>query len=143
MKSAAARTIPVSAGRALGRGAHAVGGVLYDAIETGVKEVVDLRAARALTGRHNWQNAAAAYAAARAVGIEPDAIAKALLSFPGLEHRMEEVARVGEVGSSTTPKPPTPRRRAKRSPPLRMSIGSPEAERRAVRSPSSPRSCRG
>jgi len=34
-----------------------------------VVEVADLLRARSLPGRHNWQNAAAAYAAARAMGV--------------------------------------------------------------------------
>jgi UDP-N-acetylmuramoylalanine--D-glutamate ligase len=57
----------------------------------------DLTRARALTGRHNWQNAAAAYAAAVALGVSPQDAATALMSFPGLAHRMEEVARIGRV----------------------------------------------
>ncbi len=61
------------------------------------REVADLTRARSLPGRHNGQNAAAAYAAVRALGIsEADAVA-GLMSFPGLAHRMEEVARIGRV----------------------------------------------
>ncbi|MFV0472674.1 MAG: UDP-N-acetylmuramoyl-L-alanine--D-glutamate ligase, partial [Pikeienuella sp.] len=55
----------------------------------------DMREAPALQGRHNHQNACAAWAAARALGLGPKAIAAALTSFPGLPHRME---RVGEAG---------------------------------------------
>ena len=66
------RTIwPFSAKKAIGRGVYALGGVLYDATDGPARELVDLKAARSLPGRHNWQNAAAAYAAgrgARAVG---------------------------------------------------------------------------
>jgi UDP-N-acetylmuramoylalanine--D-glutamate ligase len=66
------RTIwPISAGRAMGRGVYALQGVLYDATGERVVEVADLLRARSLPGRHNWQNAAAAYAAARAIGIPP------------------------------------------------------------------------
>ncbi len=53
---------------------------------------IDLREAPALPGRHNWQNAAAAYAVARASGIGPRQIAEGMRSFPGLPHRMERVA---------------------------------------------------
>ncbi len=91
------RVAPISANRALSRGVHAVGGVLYDAIDGRVEEVVDLKRALALPGRHNWQNAAAAYAAARLLGLAPKKIAEGLVSFPGLPHRMEEVARAGAV----------------------------------------------
>lgn len=91
------RVIPVSASRALASGVHAVGGVLYDAIDGRLEEIVDLRLAPCLVGRHNWQNAAAAYAAARALGLDPRRIAQALLTFTGLAHRLEEVARAGPV----------------------------------------------
>ena len=53
--------------------------------------------ARALRGAHNGQNAAFAYAAARALGVERERIARAFATFPGLAHRMEEVGRLGRV----------------------------------------------
>ena len=40
---------------------------------------------------HNRENAAAATAAARAAGIDDDAIAEALRTFPGVPHRLELV----------------------------------------------------
>jgi len=57
----------------------------------------DLTHARTLRGAHNGQNAAFAYAAARALGVERDRIARAFRTFPGLAHRMEEVGRLGRV----------------------------------------------
>ncbi|MGB3738952.1 MAG: UDP-N-acetylmuramoyl-L-alanine--D-glutamate ligase [Pontixanthobacter sp.] len=51
----------------------------------------------ALQGPHNRQNAAAAIAAARALGIAEPAIDAALRSFPGLPHRMEIVGKTGGV----------------------------------------------
>jgi len=59
--------------------------------------VADLSAARSLPGRHNAQNAAFAYAAARALGVSHDAAVVGLLTFPGLAHRMEAVGRLGTV----------------------------------------------
>jgi UDP-N-acetylmuramoylalanine--D-glutamate ligase len=59
--------------------------------------IADLRLARSLPGRHNAQNAAFAYAAARAVGVPHDAAVEGLMTFPGLAHRMEEVGRLGKV----------------------------------------------
>jgi UDP-N-acetylmuramoylalanine--D-glutamate ligase len=44
-----------------------------------------------IPGDHNRENAAAATAAARAAGIEEDAIAEALRTFPGVAHRLELV----------------------------------------------------
>ncbi|MBW8815377.1 MAG: UDP-N-acetylmuramoyl-L-alanine--D-glutamate ligase [Caulobacterales bacterium] len=89
--------VPVSASKAMGRGVYALDGLLYDATGERAAEVADLKRARSLPGRHNWQNAAAAYAAAKGLGVAPDQIARALLSFPGLAHRMETVGVVGKV----------------------------------------------
>jgi UDP-N-acetylmuramoylalanine--D-glutamate ligase len=50
-----------------------------------------------IPGAHNRENAAAATAAARAVGVPDGAIAAALVSFAGVEHRIEEVATLGGV----------------------------------------------
>ncbi len=58
---------------------------------------VDLSGARALRGAHNGQNAAFAFAAARALGVAGETIAEAFRSFPGLAHRMEEVGRRGRA----------------------------------------------
>ncbi len=92
------RTIwPISAGKAMGRGVYALQGVLYDATGERVVEVADLLRARSLPGRHNWQNAAAAYAAARAIGIPIQQAVEGLMTFPGLAHRMETVGKIGKV----------------------------------------------
>src|SRR5262249_38458098 len=48
-------------------------------------------------GLHNAQNAACATGAALALGLEPAAIQAGLRSFPGLAHRMEQVARKERV----------------------------------------------
>jgi UDP-N-acetylmuramoylalanine--D-glutamate ligase len=53
--------------------------------------------ARALPGEHNAQNAAAAAALARALGVDEEAIARGIASFPGLAHRAQEVAVRGGV----------------------------------------------
>jgi UDP-N-acetylmuramoylalanine--D-glutamate ligase len=50
-----------------------------------------------IPGEHNRENAAAATAAARAAGIDDDAIANALRTFPGVEHRLELVAEIDGV----------------------------------------------
>ncbi|MBI1405964.1 MAG: UDP-N-acetylmuramoyl-L-alanine--D-glutamate ligase [Caulobacter sp.] len=92
------RTIrPISAGKAMGRGVYVLSGVLYDATGDRTVEVADLTRARSLPGKHNWQNAAAAYAAALALGVSPDDAADGLMTFPGLAHRMETVAKIGKV----------------------------------------------
>jgi UDP-N-acetylmuramoylalanine--D-glutamate ligase len=50
-----------------------------------------------LRGAHNWQNAALAFAAAKALGLDDEPILAAMKSFPGLAHRMEVVGRRGAV----------------------------------------------
>lgn len=50
-----------------------------------------------IPGQHNRENAAAATAAARAAAIPDSAIAEALRTFPGVEHRLELVAEVDGV----------------------------------------------
>ncbi|WP_299550591.1 UDP-N-acetylmuramoyl-L-alanine--D-glutamate ligase [uncultured Tateyamaria sp.] len=57
----------------------------------------DMREASALRGAHNAQNAAAAYAACRLAGLGPRQIEPGLRSFPGLAHRLEQVAEIGGV----------------------------------------------
>ncbi len=96
--AAGARTlVPISAGQALGRGVCALGAKLYDVLGPRSEFVVDLNDAPALAGRHNAQNACAAYAAARAFGLDMRLIASAMKSFPGLPHRLERVATVSGV----------------------------------------------
>jgi len=85
--------IPIATGRRLLNGVAVNGGLL----EGYGQAVCDLEAATALPGSHNWQNAAAAYATTRALGIDPEVIARALLSFPGLAHRMERISAIDGV----------------------------------------------
>jgi UDP-N-acetylmuramoylalanine--D-glutamate ligase len=91
------RVVAISSETRIPGAVHAVGGKLID--DTGGTErlVLDLAEAPALPGAHNWQNAAAAYAAARALGLAPEAIARGLRSYPGLAHRQERVAVIGGV----------------------------------------------
>lgn len=91
------RVIPVSAnGPAVG-GVFASEGILYDDIESDVRRVMRLDAVATLPGAHNWQNAAAAYAVARAIGVDRADIQAAIESFPGLPHRQERVAVIDGV----------------------------------------------
>jgi UDP-N-acetylmuramoylalanine--D-glutamate ligase len=57
----------------------------------------ELPAEPRIPGRHNRGNAAAAVAAARAVGLPDEALAKALVSFAGVPHRLELVRETGGV----------------------------------------------
>jgi UDP-N-acetylmuramoylalanine--D-glutamate ligase len=50
-----------------------------------------------IPGEHNRENAAAATAAARAAGLDDSAIAAALSTFKGVEHRLELVAELDGI----------------------------------------------
>ncbi len=58
---------------------------------------LDLSGAASLRGRHNRQNAMAAAAACRTLGVSDEEINAALATFPGLAHRMQIIARHGRV----------------------------------------------
>ncbi|MEZ5953347.1 MAG: UDP-N-acetylmuramoyl-L-alanine--D-glutamate ligase [Hyphomonas sp.] len=89
-----ARVMQVSSSYTLGRGVSSADGKLYDSLSGNATLVGKLADCVALPGKHNHQNAAAAYAACRALGLEPQVIMEGLRTFPGLAHRME---RVGEI----------------------------------------------
>ncbi len=58
---------------------------------------IDLREIGGLPGAHNHQNACAAYAACRALGLGPREIEKGLHSFKGLPHRSQTIAEANGV----------------------------------------------
>jgi UDP-N-acetylmuramoylalanine--D-glutamate ligase len=87
----------LSVRRPVANGFFADRGRIIEADDAVVHEVADLTGIGSLRGAHNAQNAAAAIAAARVIGLSETVIVAGLLSFPGLAHRMEEVARIGKV----------------------------------------------
>ncbi|MBY6137087.1 UDP-N-acetylmuramoyl-L-alanine--D-glutamate ligase [Nocardioides marinus] len=58
---------------------------------------IDLREMQGLPGAHNHQNACAAYAAARTLGLAPRLIGDAMATFPGLPHRSQTIAEAAGV----------------------------------------------
>lgn len=58
---------------------------------------IDLREMTGLPGAHNHQNACAAYAAARTLGLAPRVIGDAMATFPGLPHRSQTIAEAAGV----------------------------------------------
>ena len=89
--------IPVSGSARCAGGIYVLDGSLRDDTGGGDEAVMDLREVPSLPGAHNWQNAAAAYAACKAARIEPPVIAACLRSFPGLAHRQELVAIIDGI----------------------------------------------
>ncbi|MCP4329392.1 MAG: UDP-N-acetylmuramoyl-L-alanine--D-glutamate ligase [Alphaproteobacteria bacterium] len=89
--------VPIAVGKPIAGGVYVLDGILTDTGGANPTEVADLRDLNGLPGAHNWQNAAAAYAACRAIGIAPNIIVDGLISFPGLPHRQELVVVVDGI----------------------------------------------
>ena len=108
--------LPIAVGRKLEGGVFAIDGRLYDAIEGAPAEVADLQPVPTLQGAHNWQNAAAAYAVARALGSR----AGSRRGRPAARSRAFPIAwsrsrRSTACASSTTARRPIPTPRRARS----------------------------
>ncbi|PIE13032.1 MAG: UDP-N-acetylmuramoyl-L-alanine--D-glutamate ligase [Rhodobacterales bacterium] len=58
---------------------------------------VDLRDVAGLPGAHNHQNACAAYAVCRSLGLAPKVISQGFQSFGGLPHRSQRIAEANGV----------------------------------------------
>ena len=89
--------IPISAREKRHGGVSAPDGVLIDDMDGHEIAALDLREIETLQGRHNWQNACAAYALCRAIGVQEPVIVQCLRTFPGLAHRQEVVGSVDGV----------------------------------------------
>jgi UDP-N-acetylmuramoylalanine--D-glutamate ligase len=80
--------IPVSAKQKLGGGIWVSHGILTN--NFGLMELRgDISKVKALQGEHNWQNAAAAYAACFSAGCQHNDIIAGIQTYPGLAHRMQ------------------------------------------------------
>jgi len=91
------RIVPISAQGRVAGGVYVVDGTLIDDLDGTARPVLAMAEAPRLPGTHNGQNAAAAYAAARALGCEVDAIVRAITTFPGLAHRQEWIATIDGI----------------------------------------------
>ncbi|HUC64788.1 MAG TPA: UDP-N-acetylmuramoyl-L-alanine--D-glutamate ligase [Stellaceae bacterium] len=91
------QVIPISAETRAPGGVYVAAGTLIDELAGTAQRVLDLASLPRLPGHHNWQNAAAAYAAARCLGVAEAEIVAALRSFPGLAHRQELIATIDGV----------------------------------------------
>ncbi len=88
-------TQKISVKKELQSGICAKDAELYEAHNGESKFLVSLKNIDALRGAHNWQNAAIAFALVRSMGLSTEDIQSGLKTFPGLEHRMQQVARNG------------------------------------------------
>lgn len=78
-------------------GVEMAGSIMVAHRLTGSKNVIDMATLPTLPGKHNWQNACAAFAATRALGLMFDQIEQGLKSFPGLDHRQRLIADIKGV----------------------------------------------
>ncbi len=92
-KKAPWRVTPFGASRILDKGVSGVNGTLY----AGGKRLFSIENAAALPGAHNAQNAAAAFAICRELGLSDAEIEKGILSYPGLAHRQQLVRKLDGV----------------------------------------------
>lgn len=97
VERAGTTVVRISRRYALADGIYAEGSSLMRAQGGASRRFADLAGIQTLRGGHNAQNAAAAVAACLAVGVDPKDIVSGLESFPGLKHRMQPIARKGEV----------------------------------------------
>lgn len=85
--------VAISSREALEQGISAPDGLLReDGVVAG-----DLTGIATLPGAHNWQNACAAFAAGRALGLPAATIIAGLATYPGLAHRQELVGTIDGV----------------------------------------------
>ncbi|MBP2299488.1 UDP-N-acetylmuramoyl-L-alanine--D-glutamate ligase [Azospirillum picis] len=91
------RSWPISARGPVAGGVYAADGWLVDDTEGAAERVAELSRFPSLLGAHNWQNAAAAFAACKAAGVPTPAIVAAMESFPGLAHRQQLVGTLKGV----------------------------------------------
>jgi UDP-N-acetylmuramoylalanine--D-glutamate ligase len=91
------RVIRVSSRRPLSDGVYSEGSELYAAAAGASLRIGSLSGIGPLRGEHNAQNAVAAIAVARELGLGDAEITRGLASFAGLPHRLEEVGRRGRV----------------------------------------------
>ena len=91
------QVVRVSVRRPLSDGIYVEGDQVMRAAGGTAHAVVRIGGIGSLRGLHNAQNAACATGAALALGLSAEPIQQGLISFPGLAHRMEQVARKGNV----------------------------------------------
>ncbi|MDX3925070.1 MAG: UDP-N-acetylmuramoyl-L-alanine--D-glutamate ligase [Shinella sp.] len=97
IERAGTQVVRISRRNVLADGLYAEGARILQARGGSARELADLSEIQTLRGSHNAQNAAAAIGACLAVGVTAGEIRAGLNSFPGLKHRMQPVARRGDV----------------------------------------------
>jgi len=85
-----AKVIFFSAERVLKEGVFIKNGIITVSYGNQSKEICSIKD-NPLRGKHNLENVLCATAMAAIAGVHPESIRRALVAFPGVRHRMEEV----------------------------------------------------
>lgn len=91
------KPVAVSTEKEVEYGVTASAGRLIDTMDGKSRDIGPFNMLPALAGLHNHENAIAAYAAARKIGLSSEEIFKAMKSFPGLPHRQQVVRTINGV----------------------------------------------
>lgn len=97
LERAGHKVIRISKRLPLENGFYADGADLISADSGRPTIIASLEGIGSLRGQHNAQNALAAFAACKALGLTDEEIQAGFSSFPGLAHRMEQVGKRGNV----------------------------------------------
>jgi len=96
LRDSAVQLLPFSTEQSLSSGACVKKNKVVIANDNRMDELMDVREIR-IRGRHNLYNAMAAALAARTVDVSADSIRQTLMSFEGVEHRLEFVRELNGV----------------------------------------------
>lgn len=91
------RVLPIASTLKAPGGVYVEKGNLIDDLDGDARTVMSVSDLDKLPGSHNAQNIAAAYAAARMLGLDVDVIKDAIRTFPGLAHRQEIIEYFDDV----------------------------------------------
>ncbi len=93
----AGRIIPLSTKNRVTAGISIIDGILYNDIDTTDMEGTPLPPLPHLPGQHNTENIAASIATCYVQGIDINTIVEAITTFPGLQHRLQQVKEVNGI----------------------------------------------
>ncbi len=91
------RVVPVAVGRVIEKGVFVVDAQIHVHRDGRAVPLAALDGIESLRGQHNWQNAAAACAAALELGLADADLRQGLASFPGLAHRMQLLTEIDGI----------------------------------------------
>ena len=99
LKKGSRRIRTFSSEGAVDDGNYVANGVLFDAREGEAREIGSLNGLTNMRGRHNHQNAAAAYTVrvSKDIGMKPDEILQHMTTFSGLPHRQHQVRVINGI----------------------------------------------